>query len=48
MVGIRAVQGHEFDDVEVNNGVSSSGNINYVKISDMIGATGTISVTKTF
>ena len=47
--GIRAeIQGHEFDDVEVNNGVSSSGNINYVKISDMIGATGTISVTKTF
>ena len=47
--GIRAeIQGHEFDDVEVNNGVAASGNINYIKISDMIGATGTISVTKTF
>mgnify|MGYP001225793824 CR=1 FL=1 len=47
--GIRAeIQGHEFDDVEVNNGVAASGNINYIKISDMIGATGTLSVTKTF
>ena len=47
--GIRAeIQGHEFDDVEVNNGVAATGNINYIKISDMIGATGTISVTKSF
>ena len=47
--GVRAeIQGHEFDDIEVNNGVAATGNINYVKISDMIGATGTISVTKTF
>ena len=47
--GIRAeIQGHEFDDVEVNNGVAATGNINYIKISDMIGATGTISITKTF
>jgi len=47
--GIRAeIQGHEFDDVEVNNGVAASGNVNYIKISDMIGASGTISITKTF
>ena len=47
--GIRAeIQGHEFDDVEVNNGVAATGNVNYIKISDMIGATGTISITKTF
>ena len=47
--GIRAeIQGHDFDDVEVNNGAGATGNINYIKISDMIGATGTISVTKTF
>ena len=47
--GIRAeIQGHEFDDVEVNNGVATTGNINYIKISDMIGATGTIAITKTF
>ena len=47
--GIRAeIQGHEFDDVEVNNGVAVGGNINYIKISDMIGATGTIAITKTF
>ena len=47
--GIRAeIQGHEFDDIEVNNGVAATGNINYIKISDMIGATGTISITKTF
>ena len=47
--GIRAeIQGHDFDDVEVNNGVAATGNVNYIKISDMLGATGTISVTKTF
>ena len=47
--GIRAeITGHEFDDVEVNNGVAATGNVNYIKISDMIGATGTIAITKTF
>ena len=47
--GVRAeIQGHEFDDIETNNGVSSSGNINYIKISDMIGASGQIAFTKTF
>ena len=43
--GIRAeITGHEFDDVEVNNGVAATGNVNYIKISDMIGATGTIAI----
>ena len=49
-VSVRAeVQGHAFDDVEVNNGKSkSSGNYNSVTVSDMIGASGTISLVKTF
>mgnify|MGYP003956178843 CR=1 FL=1 len=49
-VSLRAeIQGHSFDDVEVNNGKSkSSGNYNSVTVSDMIGATGTISLVKTF
>ena len=47
--GLRAeIQGHEFDDISTTNGVAATGNINHIKISDMIGATGTISVTKTF
>jgi len=47
--GVRAeIQGHEFDDISTTNGVAATGNINHIKISDMIGATGQISVTKTF
>lgn len=37
-----------FDDVETNNGVDTTGNHNNIKVSDMIGARGTISLVKTF
>ena len=47
--GIRAeVVGHSFDDVEVNNGQTTTTNLNTVKISDMIGLSGMISLNKTF
>lgn len=38
----------EFDDVETNNGVATTGNHNKIKVSDMIGGRGTISLVKTF
>ena len=48
-IGIRAeLIGHSFDDVSVSNSVAASGNNNVVTISDMIGATGTIAVVKSF
>ncbi len=40
--------GHAYDDVETNNGVSTAGNHNKVRVSNMIGATAQISVNKTF
>ena len=40
--------GHTYDDVESNNGVSSSGNLNKVRVSNMIGATAQISVNRSF
>ena len=40
--------GHTYDDVEANNGVSSSGNLNKVRVSNMIGATAQISVNRSF
>jgi len=49
-VSVRAeIQGHAFNDVQVDNGKSkSSGNYNSITVSDMIGATGSISIVKTF
>ena len=48
-ISIRAeVTASEFDDVTANNGVASTGNRNVVKVSDMIGGRGTISIVKAF
>ena len=48
-IGIRAeLLGHEFEDVKADNGVAISGNYNEVKIDNMIGASGRISILKTF
>ena len=38
----------EFDNVETNNGVATSGNYNNIKVTDMIGGRGTISLVKSF
>ena len=38
----------DFDDVETNNGVATTGNHNKIKVSDMIGGRGTVSLVKTF
>ena len=38
----------EFDSVETNNGVATSGNYNNIKVTDMIGGRGTISLVKSF
>ena len=42
------IQGHAFSDVTVNNGVAKGGNYNEITISDMIGATGSLQLVKTF
>ena len=42
------IQGHAFDDVTVNNGKATSANFNEITISDMIGATGSFQLVKTF
>ena len=42
------IQGHAFDDVTVNNGKATSANFNEITISDMIGATGSLQLVKTF
>lgn len=48
-IGVRAeLTGHSFDDTSVANSVAASGNNNIVTISNMIGATGTIAVVKSF
>ena len=38
----------EFDSVETNNGVATTGNYNNIKVTDMIGGRGTISLVKSF
>ena len=38
----------EFDSVETNNGVATTGNHNKIKVTDMIGGRGTISLVKSF
>lgn len=38
----------EFDNVETNNGVATTGNYNNIKVTDMIGGRGTISLVKSF
>ena len=48
-ISIRAeVTASEFDDVTANNGVASTGNRNVIKVSDMIGGRGSISIVKAF
>ena len=48
-VNLRAeIQGHGFSDVSVDNGQTSSGNLNQITISEMIGATGSLQLVKTF
>ena len=49
-VGIRAeLTGHEYDDVSANNGsVAGAADANVIDITDMYGATATISLVKTF
>jgi len=42
------IQGHAFDDVTVNNGKAKTANYNEITISDMIGATGSLQLVKTF
>lgn len=38
----------QFDNVETNNGVATTGNHNKIKVTDMIGGRGTISLVKSF
>ena len=46
-VSIRAeITGSDFEDVQTDNGVASTGNRNVIVVEDMIGARGTISVVK--
>ena len=41
--------GHEFDDVSANNGsAAGAADANVIDVSDMIGATATISIVKNF
>lgn len=40
--------GHSYNDVEANNGVATTGNLNKVKVSKMMGATAQISLNKSF
>lgn len=48
-VSIRAeITGSDFEDVQTDNGVASTGNRNIIVVEDMIGARGTISVVKSF
>ena len=48
-VGVRLeLQGHSFDDISVDNGKATTANYNKITISDMIGASATLSVVKTF
>ena len=48
-VNLRAeIQGHGFSDVSVDNGQTTSGNLNQITISEMIGATGSLQLVKTF
>ena len=49
-VGIRAeITGHEFDDVNANNGKGAgTADANVIDVSEMIGATATISIVKNF
>ena len=48
-IGVRLeLQGHSFDDVVVDNGKATTANYNKITISDMIGASATLSVVKTF
>ena len=42
------IQGHAFGDVTVNNGKSKGANYNEITISDMVGATGSLQLVKTF
>ena len=46
-VNLRAeIQGHGFSDVSVDNGQTTSGNLNQITISEMIGATGSLQLVK--
>ena len=48
-INVRAeLQGHGFSDVSVDNGATTSGNFNQITISEMIGATGSLQLVKTF
>tara|TARA_Y100000590_G_scaffold352501_1_gene405080 strand:- start:180 stop:845 length:666 start_codon:yes stop_codon:yes gene_type:complete len=49
-IGVRVeLKGHQFDDVTANNGTAAgSADANVVTVTDQIGATGTISLVKTF
>ncbi len=42
------IQGHAFGDVTVNNGKAKDANYNEITISDMVGATGSFQLVKTF
>jgi len=42
------IAGHQFNDVSVDNGKGTSGNLNKITVNEMIGATGTVSIVKTF
>ena len=42
------VTAHTFDDVSVDNGKGTSGNLNKISISNMWGATGKVAIVKTF
>ena len=49
-IGVRVeLKGHEFDDVTANNGkAAGAADAIVIDVSDQIGATGTISLVKTF
>ncbi len=48
-LGVRLeIQGHSFDDITVNNGKAKTANFNQITISDMIGASASLSLVKSF
>lgn len=47
--GIRIeIVGHEFDNVKVDNGQGTSGNLNIIEVTEMYGATASLAVVKSF
>ena len=47
--GIRIeIVGHEFDNVKVDNGQGTGGNLNIIEVTEMYGATASLAVVKSF